>query len=173
MKIFFNVFIGLSVLILGSSCKNTQSTITSNLKSENTENSSFVVTYLINIEKKKDDIGNAFYTCTLENQIKKEGFLKLSTGFNHVDGHGHHHEQLLFVFEDKNGQMIEEVEMPNPLIKHFEVPSEDGHIEKKTVHLEQEVIGVRINYQPDISIIQVYMLDEETKEEISSIQLTN
>ena len=168
MKIFLNVFIGLSILILGISCKTTQSTAPT-LKSEQTENGTFVVTYLINIEKKKDDIGNTYYTCNLENQIKKSGFLKPSRGFSHVDDH----EQLLFVFEDKNGQMIEEVKMPNPLVKHYEVSSEDGHLEKTTVHLDKEVLGVRVNYRPEIAIIQVYMIEEDKKEEISSIELTN
>ena len=165
MKITFNIILGLvSVLVLG--CTATPA-ITASSTELSASEQSFIVTYLVSIEKKRNDIGDAFYECILVNQVKKSGYLKTRVGFEVEDNH--HHDELSFVFKDKNGQKVTETKLANPLIKHFEVPSEAGNIEKKTVHLDKEVVGVRVNYHPSIEFIQVLMIDENQKMEIATL----
>lgn len=167
MSVFYNILLYVCFLILCINCKTTSSTATT-LKNENIKNETYIVTYIISIEKKKDDIGNIYYECTLDNQIKAKGYLKQNTGFGHVE---EEHNQLVFIFKDGNGQIIYETQQHNPLIKHFDVPHENGTMEKKTVYVNKETIGVRMNYVPSVSLLQIFMLEENQKTEISTIQL--
>lgn len=123
----------------------------------------YVVTYLLKVQK----IGEGF-EFQLTNVIKKEGFLKTPKGFQAA-----HTETGSFEisFWNAQGQKLHSTTFPNPLTKHFEVPNEDGNIEKKTVELTEETLAVRINEIPNITKISIDYITEASKIFIQSIEL--
>lgn len=109
----------------------------------------YVATYIIKVKKTKEEEKETFF---LEKINKARGFLKDGNGFN--NGEENNIFQIDFLDKDKN--VIATSTAKNPLTKHFEAPNESGEIESKTVTVTEDVIGVRVNYNPSIVSIRFY-----------------
>jgi hypothetical protein len=116
---------------------------------KNHKSLTYVVTYIVKVKKATETEKETF---SLVEANKAQGYLKSGNGFNKNE------EDNVFQvdFLDKDKNVIATSSAKNPLTKHFEAPNESGKIESKTVTVTEEVIGVRVNYNPSIVSMRFY-----------------
>lgn len=163
MKLFVILFL---LIILGTSCFLFQNNVTEVASEEvkSADDTPYIQTYIFKVTQKE---GEKKPFISLENVIEAKGFLKKSQGFNpQIPKEG-----FLFEFVNAQNQVIEQAFADNPLDKHFEVPAEDGHLERVNVKVKEEVLSVRVNVTVAFSKVNISTLDNEQTTFLTSISL--
>ena len=124
----------------------------------------YIRTFIFKIQKNEKD---TLEIVTLEKVIQAKGYLKVSQGFHQSQ----EEEAYYFEFLDTENNVIEKAYAKNPLDKHFEVPDEDGHLEKINIKVKEDVVSVRINGLTPFSMIKVYKTSKGKKQLLTELPI--
>ena len=127
------------------------------------DNTTYVSTYLIKVKKTDDNEKEVF---ELHKVIKAEGYLK-----NQMSSSIPKDGKLLFEFLDAEKNVFYRTILDNPLSKHFEVPNQNGEIESKSVKINEETIGIRMNFVAEISKIRISKIINQEMEYLTTLEV--
>jgi len=107
---------------------------------------SMIKTFIIEVTKNEHLI-----EFNITNTIVSKGYLKPER-FNVTDNDP---DKFICEILDREGNIIQETQVHNPLITHYEYEGHDGGMKKKTVHKEKGSIAIRLNNTSNISYINI------------------
>lgn len=126
-------------------------------------NTTYISTYLIKVKKGETDKQEKF---ELQKVMKAAGFLKNQKGFErNTDG------KFQIEFLDVNDNVLYQTFAENPLVKHFEAPNPNGEIESKTVKVQEDVIGIRMNYNAKSKKIKISKIENQQPKFLALIEI--
>jgi len=119
----------------------------------------------LNYQLSRDDTSNS-YDARLINMIIKDGSLKEDRpGRNQAKK-----DDLEVLVLDKNQQIMSYQHIPNPLDKSVEYVNDAGQLEQKMVHLDSIQFSVRMQIEPEASIVHLRRYSENNTEETVLLQ---
>ena len=123
-----------------------------------------ILTVLLKIKTIKD---NPLPQIMLLDKISANGFLKNKTGEINLAIEG----SLIVQIIDRQGIIIKEEQLPNPLQKQYETADEEGKLQSHPITLEAEVFSVRIQRNPELTSLKIYIIKDRKRFLLKQVQL--